>query len=219
MNKSNNFFYKFTNFLLSLTISLFLISLSVNITLSFKKLYYFDIDYLNISNNYGMPKEEIIKNYDILIDYLKNKDINKLNMPSFKTSKEGEIHFAEVKNIFMKFNTIMYITFFLSLFGMFYKIKKRNFKFLKLSSIFLIFIPVLLSIPFTINFDKSFTIFHKIFFNNNYWEFDPELDPIINVLPEEFFLHCAIFILAMLSIFSIILYLSYIEIKKHHNEI
>lgn len=217
MNKSNNFFYKFTNFLLSITIALFLISLSVNITLSFKKLYYLDIDYLNISENYGMQKEEIIKNYDILIDYLKNKNITKLNMPSFKTSKEGEIHFAEVKNIFIKFNTIMYITFFLSLFGMFYKIKKRNFKFLKLSSIFLISIPILLSVPFAINFDKSFTIFHKIFFNNDYWEFDPELDPIINVLPEEFFFHCAIFILAILSIFSIILYLSYIKIKRHHN--
>ncbi|SKA80406.1 integral membrane protein TIGR01906 [Clostridium sp. USBA 49] len=219
MNKSNNFFYKFTNFLLSITIALFLISLSVNITLSFKKLYYLDIDYLNISKNYGMQKEEIIKNYDILIDYLKNKNITKLNMPSFKTSKEGEIHFAEVKNIFIKFNTIMYITFFLSLFGIFYKIKKRNFKFLKLSSIFLISIPILLSVPFAINFDKSFTIFHKIFFNNDYWEFDPELDPIINVLPEEFFFHCAIFILAILSIFSIILYLSYIKIKRHHNEI
>ncbi|WP_127837009.1 TIGR01906 family membrane protein [Clostridium prolinivorans] len=219
MNKSNNFFYKFTNFLLSITIALFLISLSVNITLSFKKLYYLDIDYLNISENYGMQKEEIIKNYDILIDYLKNKNITKLNMPSFKTSKEGEIHFAEVKNIFIKFNTIMYITFFLSLFGIFYKIKKRNFKFLKLSSIFLISIPILLSVPFAINFDKSFTIFHKIFFNNDYWEFDPELDPIINVLPEEFFFHCAIFILAILSIFSIILYLSYIKIKRHHNEI
>ena len=195
--------------LLSIALSLFLISISVKATLAFRPLYYFDIDNLNIASDYKMPKEEIIKNYNILIDYIQDKKITKLNMPSFPTSKEGEIHFIEVKNIFMKFNTLLYVTGIISLLGIILKLKDRNLSFLKWSSIGLIAIPLILSVPFAINFDKSFTAFHKIFFNNDYWEFDPVKDPIINVLPQEFFLHCAIVILALIALFSIILYFIY----------
>lgn len=205
-----------TTFLLSLSLALFLISLAVKTTLAFRQLYYFDIDYLNIAKNYGMEKEEIIKNYDILIDYLQDKKITKLDMPSFPTSREGEIHFVEVKDIFMKFNTLLYITGLISLAGIIYNIKHKSFSFLKWSSIGLLAIPVVLSIPFAVNFDKSFTIFHKIFFNNDYWEFDPVKDPIINVLPQEFFLHCAVLILVLIALFSIILYLSYRKSIKHN---
>lgn len=208
---------KLIGLLLAFCFSLFLLSVSVKGTLAFRQLYYFDIDYLNIASDYGIGKDEIIKNYDILIDYLQNKNITKLNMPSFPTSREGEIHFVDVKNLFMKFNLLMYITGLISLIGVFYKIQKKNFRFLKWSSIGLLSIPLVLSIPFAINFDKSFTAFHKIFFYNDYWEFDPVRDPIINVLPQEFFLHCAILILVLIALFSIILYLLYRKLQKSKN--
>ena len=41
-------------------------------------------------------------------------------------------------------------------------------------------------LPIVINFEKSFVIFHKLLFSNDYWVFDPEKDPIILMLPEEF---------------------------------
>jgi integral membrane protein (TIGR01906 family) len=199
---------------LALSLSLFLISLSVKVTLAFRQLYYYDIDNLKISESYGMPKETIIKNYNILIDYTENKNISKLDMPDFPTSKQGEIHFIEVKNIFMKFNNLLYISGIISIVGIALAIKKQKFSFLKYSSIGLIAIPVILSIPFAINFDKSFTAFHKILFNNDYWEFDPIKDPIINVLPQEFFMHCAIMILLILVVSSIILYSIYRRNRK-----
>lgn len=211
----NKFFSKPAALLLTLSISLFLISLSVKGVLSFRQLYYYDIDNLNIAQNYGMEKEEIIKNYDILIDYLQDKSIAKLNMPSFKTSREGEIHFVEVKNIFMQFNALMYVSGILSLLGILYEAKRKNFSFLKRSAAALIAMPILLSIPFAINFDKSFTIFHKIFFNNGYWEFDPVKDPIINVLPQEFFFHCAVLILVLISVFSVAMYIAYRILRKY----
>jgi integral membrane protein (TIGR01906 family) len=206
MNKSIS---KLTTIVLSLALSLFLISLAVKVTLSFRQLYYFDIDNLNIAKDYGMKKDTIIKNYDILIDYLQDKNIAKLSMPDFPTSREGEIHFVEVKNIFMKFNVLFYITGIISLVGAWLKLRARDLKFLKWSSIGLLAIPLVLSVPFAINFDKSFTAFHKIFFNNDYWEFDPARDPIINVLPQNFFMHCAILILVLIAACSIILYISY----------
>jgi integral membrane protein (TIGR01906 family) len=206
MNKRIN---KITTIILSLVLSLFLISLTVKLTLSFRQLYYFDIDYLNIAQDYGMKKDTIIKNYDILIDYLQDKDISKLSMPDFPTSREGEIHFVEVKDIFMKFNVLFYITGLVSLIGIFLKLRARDLKFFKWSSIGMLAIPLVLAVPFAVNFDKSFTAFHKIFFNNDYWEFDPVRDPIINVLPQNFFMHCAVLILVLIAAFSIILYVTY----------
>jgi uncharacterized membrane protein len=40
------------------------------------------------------------------------------------------------------------------------------------------------------NFDSFFVIFHHILFNNSDWLFDPNTDPIINVLTEGFFASC-----------------------------
>ena len=91
---------------------------------------------------------------------------------------------------------------------------KRQTKFLKIASIALILLPILLAIPFAINFDATFNIFHKIFFNNDYWIFDPQLDPVINILPQEFFMHAAIGILTLLVIFSILLYVIYRALNK-----
>lgn len=48
-----------------------------------------------------------------------------------------------------------------------------------------------------LDFDRAFTVFHSIFFpGKDNWLFDPMTDPVILILPEEFFRSCAILILA-----------------------
>lgn len=48
-----------------------------------------------------------------------------------------------------------------------------------------------------LDFDRAFTVFHTIFFpGKDNWLFDPMTDPVILILPEEFFRSCAILILA-----------------------
>ena len=39
----------------------------------------------------------------------------------------------------------------------------------------------------SIDFTSCFTLFHKLFFTNNLWIFDPETDYMIRMLPEGFF--------------------------------
>jgi len=41
------------------------------------------------------------------------------------------------------------------------------------------------------DFTKYFTIFHKIFFNNDLWILDPSTDLLINIVPEPFFMDTA----------------------------
>lgn len=193
--------------LTALFIALFLISSSIKLILNARFLYYFDIDYLKIAESNNMDKSTIKNNYDILIDYIKDKNIEELNFPDFEMSPEGKIHFEEVKKIFICIDYLFYISLALSVIFIILQVLKRQTKFLKIASITLIALPLILAIPFAINFNATFTIFHKLFFNNDYWLFDPDLDPIINILPEDFFMHAAIGILLLHIIFSTILYL------------
>ena len=48
-------------------------------------------------------------------------------------------------------------------------------------------IGLLLGIAFSIDFTTCFTIFHKLFFTNDLWIFNPETDYMIRMLPEGFF--------------------------------
>ena len=41
-----------------------------------------------------------------------------------------------------------------------------------------------------VDFEDFFIVFHEVLFRNDDWIFDPNLDPIINTLPSEYFLAC-----------------------------
>lgn len=69
-------------------------------------------------------------------------------------------------------------------------------------------------LPIVVNFEGSFVLFHKIMFNNDYWIFDPNLDPVINILPEEFFFHAGLMILILIIIASLNNYLIYRFLKE-----
>lgn len=56
------------------------------------------------------------------------------------------------------------------------------------------------------DFDRAFTVFHGIFFpGKENWLFDPATDPVILLLPEEFFRNCAIAIAASLLLLCLVL--------------
>ena len=85
---------------LAILLTLFIISFAVVFTVFFKQLYYFDIDYLGISQSTGLSKDIIIENYNILIQYQSLFYRGELNLPDFIMSTTGRIHFEEVKRIF-----------------------------------------------------------------------------------------------------------------------
>lgn len=85
---------------------------------------------------------------------------------------------------------------------------------MKTTSKALIVIPLILMLPIVVNFEGSFVLFHKTMFNNDYWIFDPNLDPVINILPEEFFFHAGLMILILIIIASLTNYLIYRFLKR-----
>ncbi|HAT4783589.1 TPA: TIGR01906 family membrane protein, partial [Clostridioides difficile] len=200
---------KFLNVLFSVCISIVIIVGVINFTVGFKQLYYFDIDYLNISELSGLSEDDIKLNYDYLIDYNLNKNVSEFKLPTLKSSPQGKIHFEEVRNIFQNINKLAKLLLVVFLVGIILSVKNKNIKILKTTSITLIIMPLLLTVPILLNFEKSFIIFHKLLFRNDYWIFNPDLDPVINMLPEEFFFHSGMMILILILLVSILLFVMY----------
>lgn len=204
------------NILISFSLAIFIISGSVILGLRCKSLYYYDAKELNISEMSGFTEEEIKQNYDYLIDYNLNKNVEEFHLPTIKYSKEGKIHFEEVRNIFQIVKKVFYISGLISVLGIILSIKNKNMKFLNTASIMTILLPIITAIPLMINFNYFFIKFHETVFSNDYWIFDPSIDPVINMLPQNVFFHIGIFILAIILIISILLQISYRVLNKRY---
>lgn len=204
------------NILISFSLAIFIISGSVILGLRCKSLYYYDVKELNISEMSGFTEEEIKQNYDYLIDYNLNKNVGEFHLPTIKYSKEGKIHFEEVRNIFQIVKKVFYISGLISVLGVILSIKNKNIKFLNTASIMTILLPIITAIPLMINFNYFFIKFHETVFSNDYWIFDPSIDPVINMLPQDVFFHIGIFILAIILIISTLLQISYRVLNKRY---
>lgn len=201
--------FKISNILIGLVFTLFFSSIGVIFAVNFRPIYYFDIDYLNIPETSGYDKELIRRNYDVLIDYNSPFYKGDLAFPDLQSSPQGLQHFEEVKDIFITFYYLALITLIACILVIIYKNKKKDSKYLLTSSITIVILPLVVALVAAINFDKVFIIFHKVFFRNDYWIFIPQFDPIINILPQTFFLHSLILILLVLLLGSLSLFIAY----------
>lgn len=199
---------------LALILTVFFISFAIVFTVFFKQLYYFDISYLNIEQYVSLDAETIKKNYDILIQYQSIFYQGELNLPDFVMSTTGRIHFEEVKRIFEAVQILCLFSGIISAVMIYHHVKQKEYGFLALTSIFSIGIPSLIGLIASVDFNKAFVIFHKIFFRNNYWIFDYNTDPVIRILPQDFFMHCFIMIILIVIVLSLISYLIYRKQRK-----
>lgn len=216
MNKKLNL----VTILTSIFFTFVLIISAVKFTLNFRPLYYFDINYLNIPQDAQISKVEIIQNYDSLINYFKTFNQEELKLPTLPMSVRGKIHFEDVKMLFTTLDYFMYLSLIFSIMGIYYLLKHKDYLFFRYTSFFLIVIPALLCFPLLVNFDDIFNFFHRLVFRNNYWLFNPKTDPVINLLPERYFMHAAILILVIISLESLLLnFMYHLHLKKYINHI
>ena len=212
----NKFIKGIFKLFLVINYSLFAISLAITFTLLFKPFYYYQIDYLNISETSGYTKEEIKESYDDVINYIvldKEFKTGKLNY-----SQEGYDHFKDCKLLFRINFIILGVSLFIIFLKHMYfkniKLFKHNISFL--SSILNIFtFTTLFIISKIISFDKVFDLFHNIFFlGKENWLLDKDTDEIIKILPEEFFMNSAVLILLIVFIISLALIIKEIYQRK-----
>lgn len=209
--------FKPTDILIGLVFTLFLISLGVILAINLRPLYYMCIKWFDIDRFSGMTVAEIKLNYNALIDYCWPFHTAPLSFPTLAASATGLSHFAECKVIFNALYIICVSGLVIGAGIVVYKYKKKDFSYLKVSAITVVVLPVIVGVMCAINFDYTFELMHKIVFNNSDWLFDPATDPVINILPEEFFLVCAIVIIVTVIVGSVVMAVRYAKRKKNRN--
>lgn len=206
------------NLLLALVLTLFVICTAVVVTLNFRPLYYLDVELLDIPALSGLPREEILQNYNVLIDYNSIFGPKTLEFPTLAMSETGRIHFEEVKNVFAFFEIGMLISGVLVAAGIIFRHFRKNPGYLLLTAVLTVALPAVLGILIALNWQSVFVLFHKIVFNNDYWIFDAATDPVITILPDTFFMHCALMILALVVLGSVVCLLLYRHFRKKIKE-
>ena len=174
---------------------LFLLSLAILVTIYLAWILYpFEISWLNLTNRVHLKSDTIQYNFHILMDYLTNPFNQVLEMPDFPSSESGLHHFAVVKGLFHLAQGVAIVT--LPIFYLFWKqvIQKGFLSLYRRGLLIMLSLPLVLGlVGVSIGFEQFFTLFHQILFvGDDTWLFDPAKDPVILILPEDFFLHCFI---------------------------
>lgn len=208
--------YSKKDILTSLSLMIFIISFAIVFTVFFKYLYYSDIYRLGIDISTGLSIDTIKENYQILIHYQSIFYRGSLQFKDFVMSEGGRIHFAEVKVIFEIIQIMLVFSSITSILLLIDNYKNREFRFLKLTAILTVIVPLVIGAIASIDFNQAFIMFHKIVFSNDYWIFDPTIDPIIKILPETFFMHALMMIIAIVILLSCVCLLLYHFLKKQY---
>ena len=187
--------------LLGFFVAILIITFSIGLPIHFRPFYYLQIDLLDIEEYSGADRETIKEAFNELMDYLTIPG-NEFGTGKFPYSEEGKSHFVDCKVLF-DLNTIAFIISLVSVIALLI---------LKKLGIFELWRPFGMNITFcsgaytlggfaligglvALDFDTAFTIFHKIFFpGKDNWLFNPYTDGIIMILPQDFFMNCAILI-------------------------
>lgn len=192
--------------------ALLVLSASIAVPLLCRPFYYAHIKALNLDGYTGLSVEQIKEAFDQVMDYCLGL------RPDFAAgvlpfSQSGASHFADVRVLFLLDLWVAVISL-AALVILFVLSRKRKltpapllghgpgfWAAIGLGGLFLIVGGLAAT-----NFERAFVIFHSLFFpGKTNWLFDWRTDPIILLLPEDFFRNCAILILALLVFWCVVL--------------
>ncbi|MDR1291867.1 MAG: TIGR01906 family membrane protein [Clostridiales Family XIII bacterium] len=187
----------------ALLLLVFIYSVAVVLTLNFRPLYYLYIQSAGWPAAVGMPMNEMTANYDALIGYNSLFFAGPLELPTLDVSVNGRIHYEEVKRIFVIFQVACIASAVCLIPVAVKKIRRRETSFLKIGGIASILFAAAIVVYLGLDWDTFFVRFHETFFNNDFWIFDAATDPSILILPDGYFMTCAVMIFALVIGLSI----------------
>ncbi|MFI3201026.1 MAG: TIGR01906 family membrane protein [Eubacteriales bacterium] len=188
----------------AILIILIMTGISLGILHSNDFLYTFSLNHLDIFESTGLTETFILDHYQSVMDFLNPFSTKTFSLPALTFSEQGAIHFEQCRILFR----IIYLLSFLASILLILTRKSLFHKtMLRFTSICTILLPSIIGIWFAIDFDRAFYSFHLLFFPDDYWIFHPLKDPIILILPQDFFMYCGIFIVCSWFLGSIILFL------------
>ena len=169
----------------------------------FSFLYVLNVKTLDLPASTGYSYDKIMMNYNLVMSFLSPFSSAPFVLDGMNFSKEGAEHFYDCRVIFRW----VYLAGIASAVSLVFLLRSLSEKARKISAGVVVVFPTVIMAAVAINFDAAFIIFHKIFFpGKSNWIFDYRVDEIINILPEQFFLSCAIFIVFLWVIAAAIMF-------------
>lgn len=203
---------RFFTILFCVFLCLITITFSIALPICIRPFYYAHIKAYNLEEATGKTEVEIKDAYNDVLDYL-TKPKKEFKTGVFNYSEDGKSHFRDCKALFSLNFTVLLIStlgiIVLSLLkhkGVFTFTRPFGKHITLISGAITIISSLLVGFLISLDFEKAFEIFHKIFFGGKEnWIFNPHKDEIITALPQEFFLNCAILIFISIIFISLVL--------------
>lgn len=181
------------------SVFLFLLTVSIGLPIYIRPFYYAHIEACDLEAVSGYSEAEIRQAYDEVLDYLTlpGREFGTGVIPH---SAEGKAHFADCKVLFdLNAGVLIGSGLVLAVLALMrkkwgpYRLGKHSAPFW--AAVLSLTAPIMIGGLAALDFDRAFTVFHTIFFpGKTNWVFDWYEDQIIRILPQEFFMNCAILI-------------------------
>ena len=203
---------------IALCLLLIIVSQSIIFPTFFMPFYRWQYQRLDVADTVQMETDELMRVTVELLDYMRNRRDSIADIRAVVAGEErwffSEIeikHMIDVLHLYDIAFMIRNVAFFLML-GLIFGMVLFKYKILFVLSrccrevlAGFLLLTALLAGVIAINFERAFDIFHRIFFNNDYWILDPRVDLLINMVPIYFFIHISIFIAALILASSLII--------------
>lgn len=189
---------------LSLLTAVILFTAAIAVPILCRPFYYAHIEPLRLCEQTGLTRAEVKTAFDEMLDFcLGGKEFS---TGVLRWSEEGKSHFEDVRVLFlMDLRALAGAVILLAVLLLATRLTgRRPARLLGRGPTFwagagLAAVGTVIGALAAMDFDRAFTVFHALFFpGKNNWLFDPGKDQIINILPQAFFMHCAMLILAVL---------------------
>ena len=178
---------------------IFLLTVSIGLPIYIRPFYYAHIDAFELEALSGYSESEIREAYDEVLDYLTlpGREFGTGVLPY---SEEGKAHFEDCKVLFdlnasllLGSAAVLGLLFVMRKTWGPYRIGRHSSAFW--AAVLSVTAPIMIGALAALDFDRAFVVFHSIFFpGKTNWVFGWNEDQIIRILPQDFFMDCAILI-------------------------
>ena len=190
---------------LAVATALFILTAAIAAPILLRPFYYAHITALRLEETTGLTRAQIITAYDQVLDYCTGRT-EVFSAGGLAFTQAGRAHFTDVRQLFLLDLWAAALAG-LALLGWTLlrplvrirpcRFRKRGFLFWGSTGLGAAILCV--GGLAASDFDRAFVVFHLLFFpGKDNWIFDPRFDALIRILPQEFFLNCALFILLLI---------------------
>ena len=201
--------HKAISVLFAIASFILIVTCAVAVPIYCRPFYFWHIKLLNLEQS-GYSTAQIKEAYNEILDYLTLPG-GTFSAGDFPFTESGASHFADCKVLFT-LNAALLVCSALFIIAILVLKKQNRIQTLYIgpfhasfyAAVTCIVLIVLVVILASMDFYAAFVIFHSIFFpGKENWILNYRTDPIINVMPQDFFMHCAILIGAIITVISL----------------